>query len=360
MPHSDLRSFLTAVPKIDLHRHLEGSIRLSTLLDVAHHYAVDLPERTLEGLRSYVQVTPEDANDAAHFLKKFSILRRFFCAPEVIRRVAYEAVVDAAADNVKYLELRFTPQALSKLKSFSYWDVIGWVCEGIAEGQAKFDIKVGLIVSVNRHESLGEAERQLRAALDYRTHGVVGFDLCGLESGYPATPFLDVFRQARAAGLGITVHAGEWAGPNNIREAIEKIGARRIGHGVRIIEDSRVVQLARDQNVTFEVCPTSNVQSGVVYAMEHHPLADMNFLGLQTTINTDDPSISNITLSDEFSIVVQKMGLSLKDVQSAVVRSTAAAFVTDDVRATLLASIQAGFDKIADDDKVVSGAEQPS
>jgi adenosine deaminase len=359
MPHTDLRSFLTAIPKIDLHRHLEGSIRLSTLLDVAHQYAVDLPERTLEGLRSYVQVTAEDANDAAHFLKKFTMLRRFFCAPEVIRRVAYEAVADAAADNVKYLELRFTPQALAKLKNFSFWDVIGWVCEGIADAQAKFDIRVGLIVSVNRHESFGEAERQLRAALDYRTHGVVGFDLCGLESGYPALPFLDVFNQARAAGLGITVHAGEWAGPNNIREAIQKIGARRIGHGVRIIEDSRVVQLARDQGVTFEVCPTSNVQSGVVYAMEHHPLVDMNFLGLATTINTDDPSISNITLTDELSNVVKKMGLSLKDIQRSIVRSAGAAFIPDSERARLLASIQAGFDKIADD-KIASGAEQPS
>lgn len=324
-----LRAALAALPKIDLHRHLEGAIRLETLLDVAREYHIDLPAQTLEGLRGYVQVTAADANDAAHFLKKFGVLRRFFCSEAVIRRVAREAVIDAALDNVRYLELRFTPRALSRLMNFTYYQVVSWVCEGVAEAQRDYPIRVGLTVSINRHELVGDGERQMHAAIDHRHAGVTGFDLCGHEEGHPAQPFFDIFRQARKAGLGITIHAGEWTDPRNVRDAIIHVGAQRIGHGVQIIEDNRVVQLALDHGTTFEVCPTSNVQSGVVYAMAHHPLLDMNYLGLQTTLNTDDPSISSITLTDELVNAVERLGMSVADVQRSIIRSARAAFLPD-------------------------------
>ena len=333
---STLHRYLAALPKIDLHRHLEGSIRIGTLIDVADQYNLDLPVRSVEALRPYVQVMPGDENDSVHFLKKFTMLRRFFCAPEVIRRVAREAVIDAAQDNVKYLELRFTPRALARLMNYAYADVVSWVCEGMQQAQAECSIEVGLIVAVNRHESLPEAEQQLRAARDYQDRGVVAFDLCGQESGYPAEPFFDIFQQARQIGLGITIHAGEWGGPNNVRAAIQDLGAQRIGHGVRIIEDNKVTQLALSSGTTFEVCPTSNVQSGVVYALAHHPILDMNYLGLRTTLNTDDPAISGITLTDELTIAVEQLGMSIADIQWAMRRSAEAAFLPNDKRQQLL------------------------
>lgn len=337
METSDLRAYFSALPKIDLHRHLEGTIRLETLLEIAEQYNIALPDRTAEGLRGYVQVTPTDANDALHFLKKFGVLRRFFCAPEVIQRVAREAVIDAARDNVKYLELRFTPRALAKLMDFTYYEVTQWVCEGVAQAQRDYDIRVGLIVSINRHESVADGDRQMRTAVDHKWHGVVGFDLCGREADYPADPFYEIFRQARQSGLGITVHAGEWVGPRNVRDAIERIGAHRIGHGVRIIEDNRITQMALDNRITFEVCPTSNVQSGVVHAMNQHPLRDMNYLGLRTTLNTDDPAISNITLTDELVNAVENLGMTTADVQRSLVRSAEAAFLLPSERAILVA-----------------------
>ncbi len=334
---SKLRAYFAALPKIDLHRHLEGAIRIETLLDVALRYGIDLPGYTIEALRPRVQVMPNDGNDAVHFLKKFTTLRTFFRAPDVIRRIAREAVIDAALDNICYLELRFTPRAMARLMNFSYDEVIGWVSEGVRQAQTGCPIGVGLIVSVNRHESLREAERQLRAAVDHRKDGVVGFDLCGQEWDYPAEPFFDLFRQAASAGLGLTLHAGEWAGPRNVRAVIERLGVHRVGHGVRIIEDSSVVRLALEMGTTFEVSITSNVQSGVVYETEHHPVLDMTRLGLKTTFNTDDPSISAITLTDELTLAVERLGMTPAGIHQALIRSAQAAFMPDAERAGLIA-----------------------
>src|SRR5689334_14968756 len=135
------------------------------------------------------------------------------------------------------MELRFTPKALSRLMNFAFRDVVKWVCDGVEEAQAKHDIKVRLIISMNRHESVKDGERALEAALEARKRGVVGVDLAGQESGYDGRIFAPLFQQAKKAGLGITIHAGEWAGPSNIRDAITLMGAQRIGHGVRVVED---------------------------------------------------------------------------------------------------------------------------
>ncbi len=332
-----LRTLLTALPKVDLHRHLEGSIRLETLVAVARQYGLELPAYDVEGLRSYVQVMPGSPMNATNFLSKFTVLRRFFYSPDVIKRIAREAVEDAAADNIKYMELRCTPKALSKLMDFSFDQVVSWVCEAVGEAARFADIRVRVIISMNRHESLLDAERAVRAAINHLEHGVVAVDLAGQEAGFPAEPFYPLFAQAKKAGLGITVHAGEWDGPENIRDAIEFMGAQRIGHGVRVIEDSRIAQLARETGLTFEVCPTSNVQSGSVHGMEQHPLRDMIHLGLKSTINTDDPSVSNIKLSDELVCSIEQLGLTLDEVKRCILNGAQCAFLPEEERVALVA-----------------------
>jgi adenosine deaminase len=338
-PNHNLRRLLTDIPKVELHRHLEGAIRLHTLLDVDAQYDLDLPAREPDALRRFVQITADSPTDSAHFLSKFNVIRRFFCAPEVIQRVAREAVEDAAADNVRYMELRFTPNALAKLKSYSFHDVVRWVLDGIGEGQQGRNIQVRLILSMNRHERVIEGERTLRAADDFRNQGVVAIDLCGQEAGYPATPFYGLFADAYQAGLGITVHAGEWFGPRNVRDAIEIMHARRIGHGVRVIEDSTVIKLARESGTIFEVCPTSNLQSGVVAAVQHHPLRDMGQLGLKVTLNTDDPAISNITLTDEYVLAVEQLGLTIDDLKRAILNAARSTFLPPDESTALVTSL---------------------
>ncbi len=332
---SDVWKMLHGWPKIELHRHLEGSLRLPTLIDVARQYDIPLPAYDIDHLRPYVQVTDADESTATAFLSKFAVLRQFYRSLDIIHRITREAIEDAATDNVKYMELRFTPHALAKQNGHGYPDIIATVCEETARAASDFDISVRLIVSVNRHEGVAIAREVLDAALAVNGGLIVALDLAGPEVGHSAQPFLDVFRRAQEAGLHATVHAGEWDGPANVREAVEVLGATRIGHGVRAVEDSSVIQLLRERAVTLEVCPTSNLQSGVVAHIDQHPLIDLTHLRVLTTINTDDPSISNLTLTDELALAHTGLGLSLEDIRRNILNGVNAAFAPEDERAEL-------------------------
>jgi adenosine deaminase len=337
---SDLWRDLNALPKIELHRHLEGSIRLETLCDVGRQFEIDLPAYDADGLRPYVQMTSQDSSSLIDFLNKFGVLRRFFLDLEVVERVVRESIEDAAADNIRYMELRFTPNALAKAKGYPLDEVVGLVCDTAAEASKANRIKTNLIVSMNRHEDLDVARRTLDAALKYQGCGVVGLDLAGKEPGFPAQPFAPLFREAKRAGLGITIHAGEWEGPENVRDAIENLRTDRIGHGVRIVEDSLTAQIAREYGVVFEVCPTSNIQTGVVGLIEHHPILDMLFLDLPITLNTDDPAVHPTTLTDEYVLAVQELGITLRDLNQMVMNAAYAAFLPEDERQELIVSLR--------------------
>ncbi|NWG35281.1 MAG: adenosine deaminase [Chloroflexi bacterium] len=287
------------LPKVELHRHLEGSLRLTTMLDIAKQHGITIPADVLR-LSTLVQIQEEDKFTFQNFLSKFNTLRLFYRSPDVIHRITREAVEDAAKDNVKYLELRFTPVALSRAERFPLHDVINWVIESAEEAARKYHVTVKLIASVNRHESAELAEQVAWLAAEHIPNGVVALDLAGNEAEFPSQPFYGIFKEARQAGLHVTIHAGEWGPAEHIREAIEELGADRIGHGVRVLEDKTVVALAKERGTAFEVCITSNYQSGVVEKLEDHPLMKMFEKGINVTINTDDPSISRITLSHEY------------------------------------------------------------
>lgn len=340
MVDADLLTAARGLPKIELHRHLEGAVRLQTLIDVAQEYGIEMPEYDIETLRPFVQIMPGETRNHQHFLGKFSTLRQFFRSPDVIRRVTREAVLDAAADNVRYLELRFTPPALSNIIKCSYDDVITWVCEAAAAAASAAGIAVRLIISMNRHEGPEIGARVLHAALQFRDYGVVALDLAGNEQQFPAQPFYPVFAQAKAAGLGVTIHAGEWSGAASVREAIDHLRADRIGHGVRAIEDASVVEVLLKRQIVLEVCPSSNYDSGVIGEWARHPLADLHRLGVKTSINTDDPLISNITLSDEIARVMASLGLTLDDIKQHILNAARAAFLPDAARAALVAQFE--------------------
>ncbi len=323
------------MPKIELHRHLEGAVRLETLLEVAREYRIDLPAYSAEELRPYVQVMSQDIANNKNFLSKFSSLRQFFVSEDVIRRVAREAVEDAALDNIRYMELRFTPYAEAKLMNFLLYDVIDWISDEVQKTALKYDIRVNLIIAMNRHESVSVGEAMLDAALNFKHRGVVGIDLCGNEVSHDAGPFGYIFKKAQDHGLGVTIHAGEWMGPENVLDAIYNHRATRIGHGVRIVEDSVAVQYAKENGAVFEVCPTSNLQTGVVANLEHHPLIDLYFLKAKITINTDDPTISGVTLTDEYALAVHGMGLPREFIYDAIFNAVQATFLSPDERDAL-------------------------
>jgi adenosine deaminase len=341
--HGPVWKQLNDMPKIELHRHLEGAIRLETLVDVGAQYGIELPSYDPEELRPHVQMMPDDPANTQAFLSKFTTLRRFFVSEEVIRRVARESVEDAAADNIRYMELRFTPYAEAKLKKFPLLSVIDWITDEAQRAAQENDIKVKFIIAMNRHEPVTVGQAMVDAALNFVDRGVAGIDLCGNEISHAAEPFGHIFQQAKDAGLGLTIHAGEWMGPENVVDAIKNHHTRRIGHGVRVVEDSDAVQYALDKQVYFEVCPTSNLQSGVVPALEYHPLRDLAYLETKVTLNTDDPAISNITLTDEYALAVEGLDMSMEFIVNCIFNAVEAAFLPDDEKNALEAEFRAGL-----------------
>jgi len=328
-----------SLPKVELHRHLEGSLRLTTMLDIASQHGVTVPANMFN-LSGLVQVQDKDPMTFTNFLDKFKTLRLFYKSPDVIHRVTREAVEDAAKDNIRYLELRFTPVALSRAEGFPLHDVMDWVLTSAQEAARNNKIKVGLIASVNRHESSELAEQVAWLAADHIKDGMLGIDLAGNEAEFKSDPFHEIFKEAKQAGLHVTIHAGEWAGAENVRDAILNLGAERIGHGVRVIEDESVVALAKERDAAFEVCVTSNFQSGVVKSIQEHPLPQMIAAGLNVTVNTDDPSVSRITLTQEYQHVCEDLKVSFDTLKQSVIKAAQASFLKDDEKAQLVKSLK--------------------
>jgi len=343
----NLRDTLFNLPKIDLHRHLEGSLRLSTLAEIAHEHAVDLPSWNLEELRPYVQVV-DDSPDFLGFLAKFKLLRRFYSNREAVMRIAYEAVADAAADNIHYLELRFNPVALSLSQGFSFAEVVDWVIEATNQAQTDHKMLCRLIIQIGRHEPYYAWELVEIAAAN-QARGIVGIDLAGDEINYPPTKFIEVFQWAKKQGLHITTHAAEAGPPVNIQEALDKLGAERIGHGVRAIEDLYTIDLLKQRRIPLEMCPTSNLQTGIVSKLAKHPLYPLYQLGIPVTINTDDPSISNTTLTDEFLVASRGAGVPFEALLQMILNAAQAAFLPPSEKQNLVYWFQEQFKQYTSD-----------
>jgi adenosine deaminase len=309
------------------------------MLEVAKEHGITIPEDVLR-LSTLVQIQDEDKYTFQNFLSKFNTLRLFYRSPDVIDRITREAVEDAAKDNVKYLELRFTPVALSRAERFPLHDVINWVVDSSKNAANTHDIKVRLIASVNRHESAEMAEQVAWLAADHMDDGIVALDLAGNEAEFPSKPFYGIFKEAKQSGLHITIHAGEWGPAGHVREAVEELGADRIGHGVRVLEDENVTKLIKERGTACEVCITSNYQSGVVESLEAHPLMKMFERGVNVTINTDDPSISRITLSHEYYTACEDLQMPQKIMKERIVAAAKAGFLPENERESLVSQLK--------------------
>ncbi|MCC6147854.1 MAG: adenosine deaminase [Anaerolineaceae bacterium] len=333
-----MRTYYARLPKVELHRHLEGSLRVESLTEIARANGITLPLRP--SLKALIQVQPDDPHTFTSFLSKFQTLRMFYLSSQIISRLTFEVIQDAAVDRVRYLELHFTPAALSQIKNFRMADVMDWVCVSAWQASQANGIAVRLIASINRHEDPDLARQVVELAISRKSNGIAGIDLAGNESEYSAEPFREILQKAKKNGLSLTVHAGEWGGAENVRHAIEELGADRIGHGVRVLEDAQVTALARQRGVVFEVCPTSNYQTGVVPEISQHPLKHMLEAGLKVTINTDDPGISNITLSHEYEVASTQLGLSRKQLIQTIHTAAEASFQPPADRKALLERLQ--------------------
>ncbi len=322
-------------PLVELHRHLDGNIRLSTILDLARQYRLELPEWTEEGLRPYVQVMTTEP-DLLGFLAKFELMRRILVDYDAVRRIARENLEDAVAEGIDYIELRFSPWFMAETHDLDPLGVTEAICDGLEEA-ADLPVKAKLIGIISRNYGPQIGHTELQAAIRCRHRGVIALDLAGDEANYPGTLFVEHFQKAAEAGLHRVVHAGEAAGADSVRQAVEELGAERIGHGVRAIEDESTLDLLAQRGITLECCPTSNLQTSTVQSYRQHPLPRFLERGLLATLSTDDPSISGIDLAHEYGIAQSELGLSATDLLRMQENAVAAAFLSDDERAALLA-----------------------
>jgi len=311
---------------IDLHRHLEGSLRLQTILDVSRQHNLPLPAWDVEGLRSYVQVT-EPRPGVMAFIARFDLIKQMLVDYDACRRVAYECVEDAKSEGLAYLELRFSPWFMAETNALHLQGVVEAVTDGVAAAARQLSLKVNLIGVLSRTYGPEIAYQELAALLSYRDR-LVALDLAGDEVLWPARHFIPHFRRAREAGWQVTVHAGEMDGPNSIWSAIRELGAVRIGHAVHAIEDPALLDYMLEHEIGIEANLTSNVQTSTVADYASHPLRAFLEQGLLATINTDDPGISGIDLPYEYEVAAPAAGLSLAEVSQAQHNSLTIAFLS--------------------------------
>jgi adenosine deaminase len=327
-----------ALPFIDLHRHLDGSLRLETIVDLARQHNIELPGKTVEEIRPHVQVT-EPQPGLMSFIAKMLWGTRMLVDGQACRRVARENVQDAQREGIDYLELRFSPYFMAEPHQLRMEEVIEGVASGIAEGVAATGVRVNLIGILSRTYGAEIAMKELDALLAYRQH-FVALDLAGDEANYPAPLFVDHFKKGRDAGWRITVHAGEAGGPQSVWDAIQLLGAERIGHGVRALEDPKLANFLAEQRVPIEANLTSNVHTSTVADLDSHPLRDMIAAGLVCSINTDDPGISAIDLRHEYEVAAPAAGLSAAQIHQAQVNALETAFLSDHEKRELKAKRQ--------------------
>ncbi len=327
------------LPLIDLHRHLDGNVRLSTMLELAKQHRIKLPGQTLEELRPYVQITERQPGVMA-FIQKMLWMTGVLADTEACRRVARENVEDARREGINYIELRFSPWFMSEPHQLDPAQVTAAVVEGIAEGTEITGLRVNLIGILSRTYGPEIAQKEL-AALLTQHEKIVALDLAGDEASFPPRLFVKHFAQAREAGWRVTIHAGESAGAQSVWEAVQLLGAERIGHGVRALEDPRLVEFLAQKQIGIEANLTSNVQTSTVADLASHPLREMLARGLLASINTDDPGVSAIDLRHEFEIAAPAAGLSQNEIRQAQINALETAFLSKEDKAALKTKAEA-------------------
>jgi adenosine deaminase len=295
-------------PLVDLHRHLDGNIPPKLIWQLAQEQSIDLPFTTESELLDHVFVKNK-TSDLLSFLNKLEYGVSVLGTPEACYRVAFENVAMAKAEGIDYTELRFSPFFMARAYSLPLHAVVEAVVEGVKAGNDAHDTHYQLIGILSRTFGVESCHLELASILAYSDH-IVALDLAGDELNYPAHLYVEHFQAAREAGLQVSVHAGEAAGPESVWEAIELLGAKRIGHGVAVAQDPRLIEYMLKHDIGIESCLTSNYQTGAWVDTANHPIKKFLEHGLSVSLNTDDPGISNIDIKHEYSVASNTVNLN--------------------------------------------------
>ncbi|ELL7087701.1 adenosine deaminase [Vibrio fluvialis] len=325
------------IPLTDLHRHLDGNIRTQTILDLGQKFGVALPAYTVADLTPHVQIVEAEPSLVA-FLSKLDWGVAVLGDLDACRRVAYENVEDALNAQIDYAELRFSPYYMAMKHNLPVAGVVEAVVDGVKAGVRDFGVQANLIGIMSRTFGTDACQQELDAILSQKDH-IVAVDLAGDELGQPGDRFVSHFKQVRDAGLHITVHAGEAAGPESMWQAIRDLGATRIGHGVKAIHDPQLMDYLAKHRIGIESCLTSNIQTSTVESLALHPLKRFLEYGVLACLNTDDPAVEGIELPYEYEVAAPQAGLSQEQIRQAQLNGLELAFLSDTDKQALKAKV---------------------
>ncbi|MEW8960408.1 MULTISPECIES: adenosine deaminase [Paraclostridium] len=318
------------LPKIELHCHLDGSVRPSTIIELANMKNIDIPSKNIDEIKN-MMVAPKDCKSLDEYLKRFELPGLIMQDEDSLERIAFELMEDASKENIVYIEIRFAP-LLHINKGLNTKQVIESVLKGIKRAESIYDIKGNLILSCMRTMSVESSYDVIEAGKEYLNNGVVAVDLCSSENEQFCEKFEEPISLARRYGYRITIHAGETGIGENVYDAITLLKAERIGHGVFIKDCEKAYNLVKENNVTLEMCPTSNLQTKAIKNIENYPLNNFHKDGIKVSLNTDNRTVSDIDLTNEYNIIFNNFEMSEDDYKTIYLNSVEASFADENTK----------------------------
>jgi adenosine deaminase len=323
----------TTLPKIELHCHLDGSLRAETIIDIAKREGISLPTMDRDEIQQEL-IAPLDCESLDEYLKRFALPNLVMQSKENLKRITFELFEDAAKENVKYMEVRFAP-LLHTAQGLTVEEIIQSVIDGMREAEQQFDIHGNIILSCMRTMSAESAFEVVEKGKQFLGKGVVAIDLCASEEEGFCGDFVEPIALAREYGYRVTIHAGETGVGKNVLEAVEMLGAERIGHGVFIKDCAEAYDVVKEKQVVLEMCPTSNVQTKAVNQYSEHPIHDFHKDGIKVTVNTDNRTVSDTTMAKECTIVFDEFNMNEEDYKKIYLVSVDACFADEDTKVEL-------------------------
>ena len=333
--------FLQALPKAELHVHLDGSLRLSTVRELSARHNLGFDFKTDEDVRAVCQV-PDDCESLVDYLRVFDITLQLMQEKDELTRIAYELAEDAHLENVRYMEVRYSP-LLHLNMGLNYDEIVAAVQEGLDMARRQYGIICGQIICGIRHISTESSLDLADLAVRWKGRGVVGFDLAGAEGGFPAKDHIEAFYKVLNNNINITIHAGEAFGAPSIHQALHYCRAHRIGHGTHLNEDPELMAWVNDHRIPVEVCLASNLQTKAIPDYQSHPIRQFMADGLRVTLNTDNRLVSGTTVTNEYRLAVENYDLNEDEVLTLVMNGFKSAFLPLREKADLVDQVLAEF-----------------
>lgn len=325
------------IKKVELHLHLDGSLRAQSIIDIAKKDGIELPAYELNELKNYLSVN-EHNKDLIEYLKKFDLPLKVMQTKENLKRVTFELLEDLANDNYIYAELRFAPH-LHKQKGLSLEEIVESVSAGILEAEKKYPIKANMLLCIMRHMPVDLGYEIVDLAKKYLGQKVCGIDLAGDEFNYSVKLFKDVFKKAQELNIPFTIHSGEARGAESVIDALE-VGAKRLGHGIRAYENNLLLQELKIRKITLECCPISNWNTQVFHDFHDYPLKTYLNSGIKATINTDNRTVSDTNYEREINFLEKYTPLTLEEIKLANINAVEGAFISEEEKKELIKKLE--------------------